>query len=164
MSGCKGSEESAILAPWGGKAAPITMHRQTSNNKPGGKGVNLSSSRLGSPCWTPGDGSGFRSTAERAPGLPPRLASCWIPHGRWRGTTTYLNTNELFHLGRIFMFHGTDPQAQFHPSVFRRIFTPARGYIYISASAGCVGRALECISCETVHRSGKPHIRWKTLT
>lgn len=34
MWGCKGSEESAALAPRGGKAAAVTMHRQASNNKP----------------------------------------------------------------------------------------------------------------------------------
>lgn len=157
MSGCEGSEESAILAAWGGKAAPITMHRQTSNNKPGGKGVNLSSSRLGSPCWTPGDGRARSRPASPFSILldPTRTLerNHDLPEYKWA-----LSSREEFRVLRH------RPQAQFHPSVFRRIFTPARGYIYISASAGCVRRALECISCETVHRSGKPHIRWKTLT
>lgn len=77
---------------------------------------------------------GSRSTAELALRLHPCLASmktsCWITHGRWRGTMTYLNINELFYFGRIFMFYRTDCRHS-SISVFRTIFTPACGYIYI---------------------------------
>lgn len=121
MSGCKGSEESAALAPWGGKAPAITMHRQTSNNKlEGWMGHQPEQLQIGFTMLNTVDLIGSRSTAGHALRLQPCLASmktsCWIPHGCWRGTMTYLNINELFYFGRIFMFYCTDCR---HNSIFQ---------------------------------------------
>lgn len=171
MSGCKGSEESAILAPWGGKVAPVTMHRQTSNNKPGGR-----ASTWAAPDWVrhaerrwshwfPLDGrarsrpaSPFSVLLDPAQTLERNHD---LPEYRWA-----LSFREDFHVLRH------RPQAQFHLSVFRTIFTPARGYIYISASVWAELWNVSPVKLfrlngeggEGLERSGKPHIRWKRLT
>lgn len=81
------------------------MHGQTSNNKPG-EGHQPEQLQIGCTMLITVGRTGFCS--QPASLLASTKTLCWIPRGRWRGTTTYLNINGLFYFGRIVMFYFRD--------------------------------------------------------
>lgn len=82
------------------------MHGQTSNNKPG-EGHQPEQLQIG--CSMP-NAVGRTGFCSRPASLlaPVKTSWWWSPHGRWRGTSTYLNINGLLYFGRIAMFYRRD--------------------------------------------------------